>query len=875
MRDAGAAALKLLRVIDSISRDEDWTDAEGIEYTPLVGRDQEVNMLRDRWELVAEGFGQLVALIGEAGLGKSRLVQVLKQHVQDSCDSPDPPIIQWACSPYHTGSAFHPASEALHKILKIEREQTDDEKRQRLKDHLESLGLDLATTLPHFCDLLSVPHDPDYPPPAVSSPKQKELTLEYLHQWLSALSQQRPILFVVEDLHWVDPSTLDFLQRIADQPISDPYLCLLTFRPEFTTPWTSRAHQSQIALNRLTRSQIAQIIEAKVAAGSVPMGIINRIADRTDGVPLFVEEYAKMLMEASPSMADTVDQMPESTLGSQSAGLLIPATLQGLLMARLDRIGGDPNVVRLAATLGREFTFELIKAASDLPDSMLASELQKLVESQLLFRRGTPPNSTYLFKHALIQDAAYDSMLRRQRRLVHEQIADALEKEFPETVEESPELLAHHRTEAAQHLEAAPFWAAAGAMATKRGAFVEAVNHLQRGLQTLEAIPPSPERDELEYQMNVPLGIATLSIKGYAAPELGDIYERRMKLCQELNDPMGQLHANWSMGSWRIVRDEIEICLGIGERMMKMARDMNDDGALMEALFIQAIAQFYHGDFRDSLKSCQQGWELFEPERALFHASRLGQHAGVAHLAYMALCHWYLGQGASALARMEQALQLARSLEHPFSVAFALHHYGWLNTAMRRGSEAEECGDQQMQVSRDQAFFFWEITGMLFRAGGLIWLDRDEEAREGLLHALAGYQATGAELALPQYHGFMAASHLKLNDLDDAEKSLEQAMAAVEKSAEHFHEPELWRLRAELAAAKGDRSQAIEHLQTAIDVARRYDSITWELTALLDLRKLQNSPAEKAEATEQIARLLSQFEPCDDIPILAEAKAVV
>ncbi len=871
----GENSLSLLRVVDSISEDEDSSAAEGIQYTPLVGRDQEVSMLQDRWELVGEGFGQLVALIGEAGLGKSRLVQVLKQHVQDTCDTPDPPIVEWTCSPYHTGSAFHPAIEALQKVLKLERAQTDAEKLRRLKDHLETLGIDLAHALPIFCDLLSLPEDPDFPAATVSSQKQKELTLEYLHQWLSALSSQRPILFVVEDLHWVDPSTLDFVHRIADGPINDPYLCVVTFRPEFETPWTSRAHQTQIALNRLTRRQVSQILESKVEAGTVPRGLIDRIADRTDGVPLFVEEYANMLIESADSMFDTVDHFPDSTIGSRSASTAIPATLQGLLMARLDRLGGDPNVVRLAATLGREFTHELIAAASEFPETVLNAELEKLVESQLLFRRGKPPHSSYLFKHALIQDAAYDSMLRRQRRQMHQRIAEAFEKDFPETVKERPELLAHHHTEAGQNLKAAPLWATAGEMATQHGAFVEAVNHLQQGLLTLQSIPASQQSDKLEYQMNVPLGIATLSIKGYAAPELGDIYERRMHLCQELNDPMGQLHANWAMASWRIVRDEIEVSLEIGARMMKMAREMNDAGALMEALFIQGIAQFYHGDFQQSLQSCQQGWELFEPERTLLHTSRTGQHAGVAHLCYMALCHWYLGQPAAALTRMQQALELAESLDHPFSVAFALHHFGWLNTAMRRGAEAVECSDRQIQVSRDQAFFFWETTGMLFRAGGLIWLDREREARAGLIEGLDRYQATGAELAAPQYLGFMASAQLKLGDLDQAAASLDQALAAVEKSAEHFHEPELWRLRAQLADAHGNRDQAIQHAETAVDIARRHDSISWELTVLLDLHGWTDPGPDKHALAERISTLVEQFEPCEAvIPIITQAKSI-
>jgi tetratricopeptide (TPR) repeat protein len=651
---------------------------------------------------------------------------------------------------------------------------------------------------------------------------------------------------------------------------------LLTFRPEFSTPWTSRAHQTQIALNRLTRSQVSQILTTKAEGGRVASGIIDRIAHRTDGVPLFVEEYSKMLVESTQSLSDTVESWPESTAGGQSGTFSIPTTLQGLLTARLDRVVGDPSVVRLAATLGREFSFELIAAACELPEAQLSSELDKLVDSELLFRRGSPPNSTYLFKHALIQDAAYDSMLRSQRRRAHQQIADALEAKFPETSDQRPELLAHHRTEAAQPREAAPLWEAAGATATDRGAFVEAVQHLQQGMNALESVPPSRQRDQQEYRINVPLGIATLSLKGYAAPELGAIYDRRMELCEKLNDPMGRLHAKWAMGSWRIVRDDIELSLEIGDQIMEMGRAMRDDGALMEAMFIQAIAQFYHADFQESLESCQTGWQLYEPERCLFHTRSTGQHSGVANLCYMALCHWYLGQPASALSRMREGLELAESIDHPFSVAFALHHFGWLNTAMRRGLQAEECSQRQIEVSREQAFFFWETTGMLFRAGGLNWLESYAEAHQSLQLGLARYEATGAKLALPQYLSFLAVAQWKIGDLDAAGASLDAALQAVEESADRFHEPELWRLRGQLAAAQGDRPAAQLHARKAVDLARHYGAVAWELAALLDLTQWTDSGELRDEVIQQIRGVVDRFEPCDEpIPILEQAAGLL
>ncbi|NNE01468.1 MAG: AAA family ATPase [Pirellulaceae bacterium] len=871
----GQAPQTLYRVIEKVRDTEEFSSNESVEYTPLVGRDQEVSMLMNRWELTGEGFGQLVALIGDAGMGKSRLVHVLTQHVSQTSPSVSPPIIEWSCSPYQSSTAFHPAIGALQRRLQFTRQQSDDQKRNALKTLLDSLGFDLAVAMPIFCDLLSLPVGSEYPPLNLSSPKQKELTLELLHQWICAEAQQRPTLFIVEDLHWVDPSTLDFLQSIANNPISAPYLCLLTFRPDFSTPWTSRAHQTQIALNRLTRSQVSQLIASKVDNDAIPLGLIDRIADRTDGVPLFVEEYAKMLNDSADLMSDTAELSHDSTMGSQSSSIPIPATLQGLLTARLDRIGGDENVVRMAAALGREFSFSMIAAAMDLGASVLANELEKLVESQLLFRRGTPPDSQYTFKHALIQDAAYDSMLRGQRKEIHQKIAAAMETEFPEIRVDQPELLAHHYSEAGDHFNAAPLWETAGSISTQRGALVEAIQHLNKGMASLKSLSESPERDELEYRINVPLGIATLSLKGYAAHELGTIYQRRMELCQKLGDKMGQLHAHWAMGSWRIVRDEVETCLDIASQIMPMAREMDDDGALMEALFIQAIAQFYHGDFSDSLASCQQGWDLFDAERCLFHTSRTGQHAGVAHLSYMALNHWYLGQPASALQRMRQAVQLAESLNHPFSVAFALHHDGWLNAAMQLGTDAVQSAVRHMQVAREQAFFFWETTGLLHHAGGLICLDDSAQARDELLQGLAQYDATGAQLALPRYYGYQADALTRRGDFDAASESLELAKAAVDKCDERFHEPEVWRLCAQWASAQGNQDQAAEFAAKSLDVANHLGSLAWRLTALVDLCQYTPPGSGRDRFVQQVSIAVAEFEPCEvDIPIVSRARSL-
>ncbi len=379
-------------------------------------------MLMDRWELTSEGVGQSVALIGEAGLGKSRLIQIIKQHVTQQFQAkefsrrPPTPILEWLCSPYHSSSAFQPVKESIVRWLNLDPESPADERRLRVDEHLQAIGMPRPESLPTLLELLALPADPQLGPSKIASSKLKELTISVALNWVMHLARQQPLLFIIEDLHWIDPSTLEILSRLADQPLDSPCLCLQTFRPQFTTPWTSRAHQSQIALNRLTRSQATQIIRSRMGDGYIAKGTMARIIERTDGIPLFVEEYAKMLSESgSASDSSTDDTHGSSLLTARSSSEEIPASLQDLLTARLDRAGGDQAFVRLAATIGREFSYEMIRAVCELDDVVLQRELTILIDAEILYRRGPLPDCSFQFKHALIQDAAYESMLRRQR----------------------------------------------------------------------------------------------------------------------------------------------------------------------------------------------------------------------------------------------------------------------------------------------------------------------------------------------------------------------------------------------------------------------------------------------------------------------------
>jgi len=449
--------------------------ASSTGWTPLVGREQEIGLLVERWTQVKEGVGQVVLLSGEAGIGKSRLVQVLQEHV---AAEPQAWLTPCQCSPYHQNTALYPMIDLLERVaLRFEREESPQQKLSKLEGFVVQYGLPLAETVPLLAALLSLPLPADYAPLSVSPEQQKQQTLHALLTILLRIAAQQPVLIVMEDLHWVDPSTLEFLSLLVDQGPTARILALFTFRPDFSPPWTGRAHLTQVTVNRLPQRQAVEVIRQVAHSKTLPPAVIEQIVAKTDGVPLFVEELTKMVLESG--LLEEREERYELT--SPLPPLAIPATLHDSLMARLDRLATVKALAQLGATLGREFSYVLLQAVSPWDEETLRRGLHQLVEAEFLYQQGLPPEATYRFKHALIQDTAYQSLLRSTRQQYHQRIAQVLEARFPETSETQPELLAHHYTEAGLREQALPYWQQAGQRALQRSANLEAVSPRGQG----------------------------------------------------------------------------------------------------------------------------------------------------------------------------------------------------------------------------------------------------------------------------------------------------------------------------------------------------------------------------------------------------------
>ncbi len=841
--------------------------------TPLIGRDREVGLLQDRWEHAVEGMGQIVLIIGDAGLGKSRLVHVVKEHVTAASADGDQPIIEWRCTPHYENSSLYPVTDYFERRLGFERDDTSTAKFEKLQNHLQTLGLDGDEIVPYLALLLSLPLGEKFTPSTLSPARQKEKTLEAIREWMRVYATRQPFLFVIEDLHWMDPSTLELVALHVESGLNDRILTLLTFRPEFETPWKSKAHQTVMALNRLTKKQMTELMQQKTGVKKLPLALVEQIAAKTDGVPLFVEEYTKMMMESDRFKEDSGEVAIASSFISQP----IPATLHDLLMARLDRMASNREVVQIAATLGREFSYELIKAVTPMEEPALQAELEKLVTAELLYQKGKPPESGYLFKHALIQDAAYSSLLKSKKQQVHRRIAVALEKQFSAMVKNQPELLAHHFTEAGLFPQGIEYWTKAGLRSQERSANAEAAIHLRRGLELLVTLPDTPERAEQELGMLVPLGTVLIASQGYAAPEVGPVFARARALCLKIGQPMSLFAVLWGIWAWRVVREEFDLCLELAKEVMELAQAQADDGIRMEASFVPGLTLFYRADFAKACEHLQAGLALYDAERCRLWSRHTGQNAGVTSRSYLALSLWCLGFPDQALQTAHDGVKLAHTVTHPFSRCYALHHLGWLQQHLRLGKETLASAEANLVIANEQGFLFWKAVGTLCRAAGLLLQKKPADALEQARQGLALFRATGAALSAGHYYGYIAEAHWQLGQFADALTAIDEAIDATAKNHNDFFQAELYRLRGEIFLSQSADNQVAAEacFQDSLAGAEKQKAKSWELRTTMSLCRLWARQGRHAEAHARLAVIFGWFTEGFATPDLIDAKKLL
>ena len=837
--------------------------------TPLVGREQEIGLLLERWAQVKDGMGQLVLLSGEAGIGKSRLVQVLTARLAGETHT----RIEYRCTSQTQHSALYPVIAHLERALAFARDDTPEAKLHKLEAALAQSTFPLPEIVPLFAALLSLPLPTQYPALTLTPQRQRQQTLEALVAWLIQAIEQRPVLFIVEDLHWVDPSTLELLTLLLDQIPTLRLMTVLTCRPEFAAPWTPRAYLTQLPMGRLGRSQVEAMVTEVLHGKTLPVEVLRQVVAKTDGVPLFVEELTKTVLESGLLR----EQESSYELTGPLPPLAIPATLHDSLMARLDRLTTVKAVAQLGATIGRQFSYELLQAVAALDETTLQYGLRQLVEAELVYQRGVGAQALYTFKHALIQDAAYQSLLRSTRQQYHQRIAQVLAERFPETAATQPELLAQHYTEAGLIEQAIPYWQRAGEHASDRSAYLETVSHCTTGIALLATLPETPERTQHTLTLHLALGAALQMAKGYAAPEVERAYTQARALCQQMGETPELAPVLY--GLWRFYnsRAQFHTARELGDTLLRLAHRTDDPALTLVAHFVIGGTWLALGALPAARQHLEEGIARYTPDRRNAPVCRIGPDLGVSCGVFAAWTLWLLGYPVQALARLHEALTLAHTLAHPFHLVIARCMAAVFSQWCRDVPAVHAHAEAAVALATTQNFPSWVAFGTSCRGWALALQGQREEGLIQVRQGIADWRATGSRLYLPYLYTMLADIYDHLGHTADGLQALAEAHTLLEQHEVGYWEAEIHRLRGILLLRQPGTSQAEAEtcFQQALDVARRQEAKSLELRAAMSLARLWQQQGKRVEAYELLAQVYSWFTEGFDTADFQEAKALL
>jgi class 3 adenylate cyclase/predicted ATPase len=881
LEDLGAHSLKGVPEpvevwgVRGLREEEDQDEASGEPPAPagaplLVGRDEEIGLLLRRWEQSQEGLGQVVLLSGEPGIGKSALVEVVRAHVRRE----GRPRFTVRCSQYHQSAALYPVIALLERRLRFQREDGPGTRLAKLEQGLPRGGLPLEEVVPLFAALLSVPVPEErYPTPGLTPQQRRQQTQDALVAWWLAEAERQPVLVVWEDLHWADPSTVELLGLFVDQAPTAAMLHVLTYRPDFAPPWPARSHLTPITLNRLERPQIDVLVTRLAGDKRVPAEVVQYVVTKTDGVPLYVEELTKALLESRVLR----DQGNHYALTAPLREVAIPATLQDSLMARLDRLPAIREVAQVGAVLGREFAYEMLRALAAMEEPALQDALRQLVEAELLYQRGRPPRARYIFKHALVQDAAYQSLLRRTRQQYHGQVAQLLVARFPEVVEREPELVAHHYTEAGLAEQAITYWSQAGRRALQRSANLEAARHLTTALELLAALPEAPARAHQELDLRLALAQALVASKGMAAPEVEQTYTRARALCDQVGETPQLLPT--LRGLWRFYqgRGALAAARELGEQLAWLAQREADPVPRLEAHDVLATTLLFQGDYAAARANVEQGIALTDPATQRAQVLRQGEASGVRCLAVAANTLWCLGFPAQALRRSQEALALAQELAHPYSLAIAEYYAAYLHYRRREAPALQAQVDALMGLATAQGFPLYIGTGMCWRGWALAMEGEGAASLAQIHQGLETVGATRQEVSRPLCLILLAEAAVHVGQVEEGLRLLAEALTLLEANGQDDLLAEAFRLQGAslLLQASPDAAQGEACFQRALGVARRQQARSWELRAALSLGRLWQQQGRRDEAYDLLAPIYGWFTEGFDSPDLQAAKALL
>jgi class 3 adenylate cyclase/predicted ATPase/energy-coupling factor transporter ATP-binding protein EcfA2 len=825
--------------------------------SPFIGRAHELDLISERWSLAKQGEGQVVLLTGEAGMGKSRLVLALRELI----DQEQHFRLRYQCSPHHVHSSFYPIIQRLEKAAGFLPEDNTNEKIEKLEGLLTVGQPDIQHIAPFFAALLSLPVEQRYGKLDLDPQKLRDRTIEVLLNQVVTLSAVKPVLFVLEDAHWTDPSTEALIDGLISRITDARVLVLITYRPNYSAPWTNFPHMTSITLNRLSRKQSLKLI-AVSGGENLSDGVREKILDRSEGMPLFLEELTRSIVES----------------GAEGEMQAIPDTLHASLMARLDRLAEAKEIAQYGAAIGREFSYRIIARLVDLDQAELTTSLSKLTGSGLLFQRGSPPDSVFIFKHALIQNIAYESLLREKRRELHLQISDVIKADAKDSSETEPEVLAHHLTEAGKTADAVPYWLDAAQRAASASAYTEAEELCKIAIRLTKELPETPQRQAIELKLLLLLGSVLMSTKGFAAPEVGEIYAQAHRLCQDIGDVSERFAATWGYWIYSYQAGAHERAKNLAKETIAITQNDEDTGRRLQAHHASWTYSSVTGDLNECQEHLRSGKTLYDESMHGRHAYLFAGHdPGVCCWNHAGMIDWVMGFPEDARKDVEKARQLADQISHPFSQMLSRVFSSWVYQHRRERTETKAMAEEAMAISKEHGFHQYVGVISIFDAWAHVNSLTSEKCLNQLKEGLAQFKSTGSSARLSYYLSVFADACLEIGEIDEGLQAIEEGLACVKEHDQARWEPELHRLHANLMLRRSaeEVTKAEHSLHKAVEIANLQGAKSWELRAAIDLAGLLKANGRSEEAQELLRPVFEWFDQGFDSADLIEANALL
>jgi predicted ATPase/class 3 adenylate cyclase len=839
--------------------------------TALVGREEETELLLRRWSRAKSGEGQVVLLSGEAGIGKSRLTAALLEGVAREPHT----RLRYFCSPQHTDSAFYPIIGQMARAAALAH---DDSANAKL-DKLDALLAQSSTSVEDavlFAEMLSLQNDGRYPSLDALTPEQRrQKTLEALGAQMEALARQNPVLMIFEDAHWADPTSLEVFSRCVDQIATLRVLLIVTFRPEFAPPWIGRPHVTALTLNRLAQREVGAIIDRVVGNKLLPANIRQDIIERSDGIPLFIEEMTKAVLEAESH------GLGQQTIAAIPSPRAVPASLHASLMARLDRLGPAKEVAQIGAAIGREYSHALLAAVARKQDAELRSALDRLIEAGLLFRQGVPPHARYLFKHALVRDAAYGTLMREQKRALHARIAATLESQFEDIVEAQPELLAHHCAEAGLLEKAANLWGRAGQRSLTRSALVEAVAQLNRALAQISALPGAPALRREQIKLQVALITPLFHVRGYAAPETKAAAEQALALIENAEalgepseDPLLLFSVLYGVWTSNYVAANGDAARNLSAQFLALAEKQTATAPLLIAHRIVGISLAFTGEIAKSRAHFDRAIALYDPAEHRSLATRFSVDTAVSVLSYRSWDLWILGYPEEALVDAKQAISAAREIGQAATLMYALWHVSVTQTECGNYERANAQLEEAIALADEKGASYWNGMATMARGRVLALTGDASMAIRVITSGIAATRSLGGRQTFPAHMACLAKAYAEIGKFDDAFRIIGEAASEIEATEQGWWKSEVNRIggEIELMSPERDAAKAERCFERALAIARKQQAKSWELRAATSMARLWRDQGKRQQARELLAPVYGWFTEGFDTRDLKEAK---